>query len=151
MSEFQRSECFIDRPVRRSGLVNFNNWQLKQFDISFDDAPVSDFATGVNLALNDLPLPAQTRDRPGVGFLIRHAGREAHYVVLAWWDNQNELLTRIFIRDAAAQTPWRDAAGKFSFCIWDMKVFWHERNAFVKHFLTPPAGPDEQGYLNDVL
>lgn len=151
MSEFHRSECFIDRAVQRAGIVVHNDWRLKQYDISYDGEPVSevDFRAGVLLALSELQHPAVSRNRPGIGFLIRHAGRDAHYVVLAWWDNQNEMLTRIIVRDLLVGTPWHDAAGKFSFCIWDMKVLWHERNAFVKHVMSPAAGPDVHGYLSD--
>lgn len=153
MSDFQRQECFVDRAVLRGGIVEHNDWRLKQYDISFDGAafPEIDFRAGVSLALRELQHPAVTRNRPGVGFLIRHAGKEAHYVVLGWWDNQNELLTRIMVRELSSRAPWHDASGGFSFCVWDLKVMWHERNAFVKHVLSPPFAPDIQGYLRDAL
>jgi len=71
-------------------------------------------------------------------------------VVVAWWDNQNELLNRVFVRVGEAESPWRDSGGAYSFCVWDLQVLWHERNAFVRHVMSPQSCPDLDGYLADV-
>lgn len=84
-----------------------------------------------------MPRPAVGDGRPGVGFAILHQGRTGDYLILGWWDRENELPTRVFIRDADG---WRPANGGESFCVWDLRVLWWEREAYVGTVL---AGRDD--------
>ena len=38
-----------------------------------------------------LPQPSCTAGRPGVGFILMHQGRTGDYLILCWWDRENEL------------------------------------------------------------
>jgi hypothetical protein len=147
MADFTRRECFTGRTTRFRGVTREAGYSIKRYDISRGEA-INDelYREGVDRAINMLPQPAVTPDRPGLALLIRHSGVGAHYVVLAWWDNQNELLTRVLVRDDLA---WRDADGRYSFCVWDLEVMWDERNTYVRHVLSPPGGPRPDLYLAD--
>jgi hypothetical protein len=109
---------------------------------SFEQAWVSAHAA--------LPRPARSAVRPGIGFAIEHHGRGMDYFVLAWWDRENELPIRIWVRTHDAQAMWRPARESESVCVWDLQVLTFERNAFVDTLLagTPDA---EQAYLNHQL
>lgn len=74
-------------------------------------------------------------------FAIFHAGASLPYLVLCWWGNDNELFTAVSVRTAAG---WVEDAAKFSFCVWDLEVMWHERNAFIRHVYCPQ--PSLAGY-----
>jgi hypothetical protein len=40
----------------------------------------------------------------------------------------------MFIAVAADDgTGWVEDMSRYSFCLWDMEVMWHERNAFVQN------------------
>jgi len=67
-------------------------------------------------------------------FAIFHDGAMLRYLVLCWWGNDNELFTAVSVLTA---TGWVEDAGRFSFCVWDMEVMWHERNAFIAHVYCP--------------
>ena len=41
---------------------------------------------------------------------------------------------RVFLADDA--TSWRPAGPSESFCIWDLCVLWHEREAYVRTMLN---------------
>ena len=105
---FCRADVFRDRPTTFAGELSHDDWRLKCYDISHDGAPIEPvFDDVMPLALAQLPQPAVAADRPGVGFVIRHQGAEWQYLVLCWWDSQNELVQRLFVRprngpDAAA-------------------------------------------------
>jgi hypothetical protein len=111
-----------------------------------DAAHPSDFADGILLACDSLPSPAQTAERPGVGFLIAHHTSAIDYLILASWDRMNELPTRIFVREAGRS--WRAARGSESFCVWDLQVIAHERDAYVRHMMRED-GPRPADYLAD--
>ena len=134
------------RPIRSHGIRSHGEWRLKRYSIVHGAEPADwsaywrEFEPGVGRVLADLPHPARTPVRPGVGFLIAHRGRGASYVVLGWWDRENELPLRIAVRDHEPGAAWRAAAASESVCVWDLEVVGHERGAWVATVLGGPAG-----------
>ena len=61
-------------------------------------------------------------------FAICHEAANARYLVLGWWGNDNEMFIAVAAEDA---TGWVEDLSRYSFCLWDMEVMWHERNAFI--------------------
>jgi hypothetical protein len=54
----------------------------------------------------------------------------------------------MFVAVAVTQGEgWVEDLGRYSFCLWDMEVMWHERNAFVQHMYG--AVPDLAAYRAD--
>ena len=102
----------------------------------------SAFEAGVELALRELPQPAHASGRPGLGFVVCHQGCTGDYIVLSWWDRENELPIRVFVREGES---WRPARDSESVCVWDLEVIWHERCAYVETMLREDvAQPDEE-------
>ena len=138
--------------VRAHGVRALGAWRLKSYSISYDGSPAdwSQFELGIALACESLPQPAVTAERPGLGVVIAHAGRDALYVVLGWWDRENELPVRVFIayRDDGDALVWRGARDGESFCVWDLEVLWFEREAYVSTLLADwEQGAAEREYL----
>jgi hypothetical protein len=61
-------------------------------------------------------------------FAICHDGATARYLTLGWWGNENEMFIAVAADDGSG---WVEDTSRYSFCLWDMEVMWHERNAFV--------------------
>lgn len=76
-----------------------------------------------------------------------HRGRDVDYVVQAWWDRENELPVRVYVRDDG---PWRAARNGESFCVWDLEIMNHERNAYVETVLSGEANGPE-AYLGRIF
>ena len=75
-------------------------------------------------------------------FAIFHDGANAlQYLVLAWWGNQNEMFNSVSVRAGAS---WVVDPSRYSFCVWDLEIFWAERNFFIEHVYT--ARPDLATY-----
>jgi hypothetical protein len=136
------------RSVTLLRIVSRDEWRLKLYSIALDRAAFDEarFRRGLEMALESLPAPARTTSRPGVGFCILHQGRGADYVVLAWWDRENELPLRVFV-STSADPEWRPARGSESVCVWDLEVIGFERDAYVRTVLAEPAVP-VQAYLD---
>ncbi|HSA54529.1 MAG TPA: hypothetical protein VLE53_02445 [Gemmatimonadaceae bacterium] len=135
------------RPTRYLGSLSHEGWDIKQYSVVYDASVPFDaarFDAGVPLALAELPRPARAHDRPGVAILIRHQAEGMDYLVLAWWDRENELPIKVFVREAS-EPEWRRARGGESVCVWDLDVLWQERQAYVATLLGPePAGARER-------
>lgn len=137
------------RPITPLDPVTHGDWTLKSYSIvygphAFDP---SRFTDGRRLALACLPTPAVTPERLGVGFLIEHQGRDVDYLVLGWWDRENELPLRVFVCDPADGDGWRPARGSESVCVWDLQVIWAEREAYVWTVLGSDPGTRRKEYL----
>lgn len=75
-------------------------------------------------------------------FAIFHDGaHRLQYLVLAWWGNDNELLTSVSVREGER---WVEDPRRYSFCLWDLEIFWAERAAFIDHLYC--ERPDLDAY-----
>jgi hypothetical protein len=126
---------YAPRPLAHLGTEDFAGYRLKVYAIQYGVKPFDRkrFSPGWELAMASLPQPATTSERPGLGFVILHQGKTGDYLILCWWDRENELPTRVFLNNSEG---WRPAQGSESFCVWDLKVIWHEREAYVGTMLA---------------
>jgi hypothetical protein len=129
------------RPIRFHRLRDVDGWRLKLYSVTYGARPLDwdGFAPALALADVELPQPAVTAARQGVGFVIAHQGRTALYCVLGWWDNENELPLRVFVRGLDHDAQWRPARGSESVCVWDLQVIAFEREAYVTTVLATDA------------
>jgi len=133
---FRKRQIWSDVPLERHG------WQLKIYFVMGEDQPPTRarFAAGIDFVLDHLPAPDPLAGRPGVGFLILHAGNGADYTVLCWWDRENELPIRIAVRERQDTAPWRAAGPSEGICVWDLEIIAAERNAYVATMLAGEVG-----------
>jgi hypothetical protein len=145
MTEFEISEPYAPRPLAFLGLGSRDGWRIKRYSVVYgeDALDVAAFREVEARLLGELPA-AEGAGRPGVGFVILHQGRGANYVVLAWWDRENELPLRVWVDVGEG---WRPASGSESVCVWDLEIIWCERQAYVHHVLSKPRAPDLDAYL----
>lgn len=151
MSEtFSVSEKFTPRPVTLRGVRDVAGYRIKEYAIVYGPGALSigQFENGLPNAFAALPKPAVTTSRPGAGVVILHQGRGARYIILGWWDNENELPLRIWTQPSnACGAPWLPASASQSVCVWDLEVLNFERHAYVERVLRKPEAPDLRGYL----
>ena len=143
-------EPFAPRDIAFHGARLGGAWTLKVYSIVYGDAPLdwAGFEHGIRGAELALPDPDLDAGRPGLGVLIAHQGRTGDYVVLGWWNSENELPLEIWVRRDRTD-PWRRAESGESACVWDLEVLWEERQAWIRAMLSADGGGSE-AYLADV-
>jgi hypothetical protein len=126
---------YAPRKLAFSGLREVSGYRLKVYFIVHNEGVFepSRFESGFAEAAKCLPSPAKTPVRPGVGFVVCHQGETADYFVLCWWDQENELPVRVLLREGEG---WRPSQDGESFCVWDFRVMWWEREAYVNTVLA---------------
>lgn len=126
---------YLPRPVAFLGVEECSGYALKLYSIRVGDQPFdrTRFSEAWGLLESFLPTPAISIGRPGVGFGILHQGATGDYFVAGWWDRENELPTRVLINDGSG---WRRAEGSESFCVWDLRLMWWEREAYIATVLS---------------
>jgi len=61
-------------------------------------------------------------------FAIFHQGA-CCYLILSWWGNDNELFTSVSV---LTDCGWVEQPSRYSFCLYDLEVFWDERNFYIE-------------------
>ena len=102
------------------------------------------FEPGVAALLERLPAPDWSHGRPGAGVLILHQGKAEDYLVMGWWDRQNELPLEVWIRYDDGWAPARDHE---SACVWDLAILAFERDAWVATMLSDGQPESLERYL----
>ena len=135
---------YTARRITPLAQLSVEGWQLKRYSVCVEGEAFDEtrFTGGVELALETLPRPAQTSERPGAGFLMQHQGNGIDYTVVAWWDRENELPIKVYVCDRPGTNDWRPAGGSESICVWDLEVIWAERNAYVQTVLASTPVPN---------
>ncbi len=112
---------------------------IKLYTITALDAPVDQGPYLARLAEVKRQKAVNWPNTPA--FVIFHEGATYRYLVLAWWGNDNELFTSVSVHEGDG---WVEDPAKYSFCLWDLEVFWFERNAYVD--LVYCDAPDLDAY-----
>lgn len=116
---------------------------LKLYTISATGRPVDYHRFLDPFAAVKAKLGLAGSDTPG--FAIFHEGAAQLYLVVAWWGNDNELFTSVSVLEGES---WIEDPRRYSFCLWDLEVIWHERNSFVHHLYS--GDPDLAAYRRDL-
>ena len=85
-----------------------------------------------------------------LGFIGAHDGRNAAFIFVDFWVNENGLFHRVFLSRGdkfADLFPAGDSDP--SVCVWDLALQSFERAAWIKHVLLKADAPDFAGYLSD--
>lgn len=135
---FYRS-MFHPRKIEKIGLQG----GLKLYSINKDPRHFDDgiFRDRLGQVLQEKRLVADKL----AGFAIFHEG-PAKYMVLVHWQNENEMITSVSVLLGG---QWVEDPDRYSFCLWDLEVFWHERNSYIRHMYS--GSQDLAAYLADFL
>ncbi|MFT5162102.1 MAG: hypothetical protein ACI9FJ_000670 [Alteromonadaceae bacterium] len=147
------SERYQKRNIVAAGVETYGGIAFKAYEINYAGKQVcrQEFERGVGFALTQLA------DKPSyqqatLGFMIKHAGNQCNYLIMAWWANENECFIEVFISECGNYdtdpVQWRAAIDE-SFCIWDLQVINAERNQFVDHISCNEGEVDASAYLAD--
>jgi len=145
-------ESYEPRAFRFIELLAIGDWKMKLYGIAWrEERPRRELLeTARRIAQEQL-----AQEKPNdyrVGFIGAHDGRDACFVFVDFWGNENELFHRVFL--SRSNDPKQLTAAEStdsSVCVWDLRLQSFEREAWIKYFLRWPKRPDFEGYLTERL
>lgn len=142
-------ELYRDRAIRALGVRRESGWRLKIYAVVYGSGSVHlpVYEDGFAVACRELPRPAVTADRPGVGFVIFRQGRGVHHLSLNWWDRRSQLFNRLLVRGMEEDDLWVWVRDGEVADVWDIPILSFERDAWVETVLQGPERPDLERYL----
>jgi len=145
-------ESYKSRSFRFIELCQFGKWQMKLYGIAWHrELPRARLLEAAKRIASE-ELKNFVPNQYHLGFIGAHDGRDAAFVFVDFWGNENELFHRVFLSrdddtDHLAQAKDSDP----SVCVWDLALQSFERAAWIKHVLMKPDAPDFDAYLNERL
>jgi hypothetical protein len=139
--------AYRPRLTRPLGVRERAGWHVKLTGITAGDELPGAEEQNAALDAAELHLPELTDDRQGMAFMIVHAGTEALWVILGWWE-LDILYTRTLRADLGTTDFRLVPPDGPTACAWELLVIDQERQAWVTHVLARPEDPDYAGYLS---
>jgi hypothetical protein len=142
--------------VARTGMsVALGDALLKWYEIAPADDPVQPAVSDLaRLGLADAARLGELRLGDTLGFVILHrCGGGFHFLLLCTWQNENELWETVWAKDGDGDPgfhPWPlDGTHRPTFCVWELAVVAHEREAWTRFLCSPRDRDSRLDYLRD--
>ncbi len=145
-------EAYELRAFRFIELLAIRKWRMKLYGIAWrgESPPAELLEAAKRIAAEELPNAPSNNYK--LGFVGAHGGRNACFVFVDYWGNENELFHHVFLsrsNDPEALAPAKSSDS--SVCVWDLRLQFFERQAWIKHVLRKANAPDFQAYLDERL
>jgi hypothetical protein len=127
---------------------------LKWYDIAPDDDPVPLAIRALaRRALRHAATSGELELAHETGFVILHrCGESFYFLLVSTWRNDNELWQTVLAKDTkdAGFRPWEvDGRHRPTFCVWELGVVAHERDAWARFLHTGRDEAARREYLRD--
>lgn len=145
---------YQQRPIRFIEIHQHNDWHIKLYSISIKNEYVS--KENIQIAKKHLDVwlsksSIYNLETYKIATLILHEGREGCFAIINWWIDENMLQNFVYLKKYNETEFQLFSQDGITTCVWEMAVWWHERNAWVKHVLMNNKKPNFIGYLNEQL
>ena len=128
---------------------------LKWYEVAPADEPIEPMVSDLaRLGLSDAARLGELRLGGTLGFVVLHrCGGGFHFLLLCTWQNENELWETVWAKDGDADPefhPWPlDGPHRPTFCVWELGVVAHERDAWSRFHRSPRDRDARLEYLRD--
>ena len=147
-------ETYKKRSIKFLEQADIEGWRIKIYGITADsnNLPAKIIIEGKNAVIPNLPIPAVTEQRFGIGFLIIHRGIMANWFLLNWWENEDIIHQQVFSSPINAPGKIRPVTDKsIMACVYELEVYSFERDAWINTVLSDVNGQDFEEYLRKRL
>jgi len=130
---------------------------LKWYEVAPAIEPIEPMVSDLaRLGLADAARLGELRLGGTLGFVILHrCGEGFHFLLLCTWRNENELWETVWAKDRDADPefhPWPlDGPHRPTFCVWELGVVAHERDAWTRFLRSPRDRDARLDYLRDTF
>ena len=138
---------FAKYKKRKSSLITIlkkDNWNLKVYGIRLNHLPDEKV---ISFLFDQLPRPALTKSRYGMGFLIIHKGVVANWFLLNWWGYEDIVHQKLFSSPVENFNDVKPVEDKTILaCVHELDIYNFESEAW-KDFVLSNENPDFERYL----
>ena len=91
----------------------------------------------------------------GLGFVILHRAGDYLLLLITAWRYINEIWESVYFKKADDDEVYKPMEFKTNhkgtFCVWELGIVWHERNAWIKFINSKRDTDSKLSYMNDLI
>ena len=149
------SYTHYDKLVTPDENIELPNSILKWYNLAKSDAAVpteiKDLAHSFLMKESD---GENLKDFGELGFVILHrCGENFYFLLVSTWRNGNELWESVYAKDGEKDNDFKpflfETLHRGTFCIWELAVVYHEKNAWRNYLLSARDDEADAKYLQD--
>lgn len=139
--------------THRDGLA-LPNAYLKWYDLYSLDAEITpDQSSHARSFLHSEVVAGKLDLQDNLGFVILHRAGSSLLLLVTTWRNTNEMWLSSYYKPATQPSPYLpfvyDTDHRATYCVWELGIVWHERNAWVRFLSSERDNEAKLAYLND--
>ena len=147
---------YYEKVVRPGEGLSLPGAYLKWYDLYPDDAEITREQVEESRAFIEEETEAGRLTLEGeLGFVILHRAGNMLLLLITTWRNTNEMWKSIFVKEAGQSEPYEailfETDHKGTYCVWELGVIWHERNAWVRFLSSRRDEEAKLEYVNDLF
>ena len=132
--------------------VSLPNAYLKWYDLYPTDALITTEQRAEGRAFVAAEVARLKIDNE-LGFVIFHRAGKYLLLMIMTWRNTNEIWESVYWKEADDATDYRlneyPTTHRGTFCVWELMVVWHERQAWVRFLSSKRDAAAKLAYIND--
>lgn len=145
---------YQSRPIRFLEIYEHLDWKIKMYSISIHNEFVSQ--NNIEQVKSKIPDWLEKSNQYNfttynIATVIIHEGREGCFAIINWWIDENMIQNFVYLKNNTQDDFFLYSNNEIVTCVWEMAIWWHERNAWIKHILLKNKQPDFEAYLNEQL
>jgi hypothetical protein len=147
-------EPYQTRSIKFVEVYNIDGWKVKIYSIARSNDRISEKnLVETKNQISHWLIYSSIHQLPtyNIATLIIHEGREGCFAIINWWFDENMLQNYVYLKRNGEKAYAMISQEGIVSCVWEMAIWWHERNAWVNHILKKHNNPDFDAYLNDQI
>ena len=145
-----------EKVIRSRGVIDPTIRRRKWYDIAHKDQPVEQSIRDLARSFVSRKLISDGRfSTQELGFVLLHrCGEKFYFLGLCTWRENNELWKTLFYLDTDTMEDFahfaQDETHRDTFCVWELEVVCHERQAWTTYLMSNRTDQDADRYLTAV-
>ncbi len=146
--------AYHQKTIRPGEELSVSGARVKWYDLYPAEAPVTpEQRAEARHFLRSETGSGRLRLQGELGFVVLHRAGPYLLLLLTTWRNTNEMWESVYVEQVGGAGGYEPLAFESShrgtYCVWELGVVWHERNAWVRFLSSARDASAKRAYLED--
>jgi hypothetical protein len=147
---------YYEKQVTPGEGLRLPNAYLKWYDLYPADAPITPQQAAETRAFLRAEIEGEKLKLDGdLGFVILHRAGSYLLLLVTTWRNTNEMWESIYTKDLTKPEGYQrlefESRHVGTYCVWELGIVWHERNAWVRFLSSKRDNDAKMEYASDLF
>ena len=153
---FGKGIHIIKKKIEPGSQLNLSTASFKWYNLYPHDSYItSEQVSETKEFIEDEVKSGKLKFENELGFVILHRAGNNLLLLITSWRNTNEIWETIYFKEAVKEEVYKPMKFKTdhkgTYCVWELGIVWHERNAWVKFINSKRNNESKLNYMSDLF